>query len=294
MQYLPYIAVFLQSVSTAIKNSKILFYIQDIDEDCLDILCKTYQNSEFIETDIAFPKRNVERIPLKMKTWTEALSKLNGDILFLDCDTIVSKSPQGFFSDADITFTSKDEQFQINTGVMLTKNSKAVQFFYQQWTQDILNILTDEQRIEIACSAQHHFGAVDQMAFYELINFNLEKNNYVYNTPYGPISLASMPCDELNQVNSVPLNDNIYIYHYKGGWRQIIKSGEFTQYRRFYESYPMLLLFHKTLKKAKKAMLLNGASPKTVEKFSIYPFKWGLFKIKYFLLSLLNNNLYSI
>lgn len=285
MQYSPYIAVFMQSIYESVKNFRISFYIQDIDADCLDILCKTYRETNFIKTNIKFPSRNIERIPLKMKIWTEALSQYEGKILFLDSDTIISKSPESFFSEADITFTAKNEQFQINTGVMLVKNSNAVQYFFQEWTNRIMDILNSEEMINIACSPQYNFGAVDQMAFYQMIDFNLEKNFYSFNTPYGDITLKSVPCNILNQTNSVPLSDDIYIYHYKGGWRAIIQSGEFSQYRGFCESYAMLKLFSRTLDSAKKAMLKNGALPHTIEKFSIFPFSWFLLKIKFLILS---------
>lgn len=288
MQYAPYIAVFMQSIYESINNSHISFYIQDIDVDCLDILCRTYPKTNFIKTNIKFPSRNIERIPLKMKIWTDALSQYEGKILFLDSDTIVSKSPECFFSDADIIFTTKNEQFQINTGVMLVKNSNAAQYFFQKWTNKIIDILNDEEKISIACSPQYHFGAVDQMAFYQMIDFSLEKKCYSFNTPYGDITLKSVPCNELNQTNSVPLNNDIYIYHYKGGWRSIIQHGEFSQYRGFFESYSMLKLFSETLNRAQKAMLTNGALPQTIEKFSIFPFNWFLLKIRFFVMSFLN------
>lgn len=286
MQYAPYVAVFMQSIYESIKDFHVSFYIQDIDDDCLDILRKTYKKTNFIKTNIRFPARNIERIPLKMKIWTEALSQHEGEILFLDSDTIVSKSPKCFFSDADIIFTTKNEIFEINTGVMLVRNSNAVQYFFQEWTNKIMEILNSEEMINIACSPQYPFGAVDQMAFYQMINFDLEKNFYSFNTPYCDITLESVPCNILNQTNSVPLNNDIYIYHYKGGWRTIIQCGSFSQNRGFLESYEMLKLFSRILDSSKKAMIKNGALPKTIEKFSIFSFNWIFLKIKFFILSL--------
>jgi hypothetical protein len=269
-----YTFVLLQSLADNAPGERITIYWQDIDSDVMEALSACYPDVSFLETSFYISGSYTQKIPAKMHLWTKAVNEYTENLCFVDSDAIVAKSPAIFLETykEDIIFTDKKEQFHINTGVMLVRPSNMVRNFFMLWTAEIMNIITDSELLDRAISTKNHYGAADQMAFYELIGYQPDKQKYILPSDFGTISLRSVPCDILNQTNSVPLDDGIFVYHYKGAWRDILRKNTFTPARTRSDSLPMLLQFihyHRlSIAKIKKL----GATSKTQDKLKIYRF----------------------
>jgi hypothetical protein len=258
-------------------------YWQDIDSDIIDAFELCYSNVTFIKTYFSMYGAMSQRIPSKMYMWQHAVDLHHTPICLIDCDTIIVKSPAKFFDlDADIIFTDKNEQFYINTGVMLVRPSPAVRNFFSQWTDRTIEIVNDPKLLNTAISSENHYGAADQMAFYEIIQYTQSKKGYIVNIPGFKIKLQAIDCNILNQTNSVKLNDSIFIYHYKGGWRDILSKGIFHDARPQYDSTPMLLQFLSYYTEAIRHLKNNGIKHSTLYKIQCHDFSKHILRVVFF------------
>ncbi len=240
---------FLHSISMACPRSRTRVFWQDIDERRVAALKIAYPHVEFIETEAPLASSSVERISQKVYLWEHAASTVTSPALcMLDCDMIVVRDPTKYFSlPFDVGFTVKNEKFPINTGTLLLRNSPAALKFLRVWREKTSDLLTQQDMIRLASSPDYPYGGVDQMAFHRLIDYSARKEYYCINIDQTQVTLKTLPCTELNETNSVPLNENQYILHYKGGWHSIILKGTaFTRNRRFSDCQEMHRLYIST------------------------------------------------
>lgn len=269
--YASMLAVCLQSIVDNVQKNNITVYWQDTDDDIICALQQLWPYIGFVKTAYDISGSSCKKIPMKMQLWTEAIEKAwNDSLCFIDNDTVICQTPESLLRDSDVIFTDKDEQFQINTGVVLVNPSKTTIAFFQDWMQETMRIVRDERLLQQAVSPINPYGAADQMALHRLLGYKKEKKIYSYHTTCGEVRLIAVPCSQYNQTNSVPLSPDIWIYHYKGGWRDILFYGRHSPYRPACECWPMQILYLNIYRKVLRAMRAHNVAEDTIKKFCIY------------------------
>ena len=239
----------LYSVVHSNPEAAITVFWQDVGDSIKD-LKDAFPQVNFINTEKEMGVDSVSRIANKTQLWTEAALLYKGENLaFVDVDMLVLKDVSHFFVDKtfDVLFTYKDEIYPINTGTVLIRASQKVVNFFTIWTQETMNILSDNELKKQATSRSYPYGAPDQMAFYRLLNFSLPQETYAV----SGLVIKGVPCALLNETNSKPVHTETHIIHYKGGWHSILIDGtDFTFRRPKPDSWEMYLLYLRTYKEA--------------------------------------------
>ncbi len=89
------------------------------------------------------------------------------------------------------------------------------------------------------------------MALHTLLNYKRQVSRYPEASKKFDLQIQMVPCDELNETFSVPINKKTRIIHYKGGWRSILfEEGPFTKNRTKMDSWEMYIFYIKSFKKA--------------------------------------------
>jgi len=268
--YSALLAVFLMSIRKNCNNSTITVYWQDIDDDIIAALQKIFPYY-FVKTEFSIDSAIHKRIPSKMLLWLHALEECHEDkICFIDSDTVVQHRPDVFFEDYDCIFTDKNEQFHLNTGVVLIKKAPATYEFMRLWTERTIEIVEDTLLLEEATSSQNHYGAADQMALHQLIGYTPACKEYQYHTTKGSLALKAVPCSILNETNSISLSPAIYVYHYKGGWRDVLLNGLHSPYRTKKDCLPMHIQYLKLYWECRNLMRDAHVPEESIEKIRLY------------------------
>ena len=246
-RYAALLAVFLWSLHKNCPKARALIYWQDIDDEIIEALAQVFPFARYKKTYYNIEGDIAQRISSKTHLWAQAVADhLGAKLCLMDSDMLVARSPFPLWDeDVDIVFTDKDEQFQINTGIMLVRSTAAVSCFFQKWLQRTLEIINNPKLLAEAVSSENHYGAADQMSFYEMLDYDPCRKTYTIATDQGAVRLKAVPCSVLNETNSVPLSAEKYIYHYKGGWRPILFEGTFPPYRSEADSLPMYIQYLK-------------------------------------------------
>ena len=245
-----------------------------MDEKIIHSINSSYSDLQFINTDIKFEKDPIKRISSKTILWSRAVNDSpRRNIVLLDCDILVRTSLSKYFqNNFDIGFTYKNEQFPLNTGVMLIKKNPSSLKFFEKWKQDTLKIIKDDAMREKASSVDYPYGGPDQMSFYKILNYKKDKTDYEIQIDDKNLSLVGFPCRFLNETNSVPLNDKIDVIHYKGGWQPILMKGaRFSKYRSFKNGKEMYLLYLKTFRDGFERLLKNDNKIKMAQLNIFFP-----------------------
>ncbi|MEZ4753485.1 MAG: hypothetical protein R3A13_04135 [Bdellovibrionota bacterium] len=243
----------LYSVVRTHPEDKITVFWQDMDQKLISILEKTFEQVNFIQTSLDIANDLLVRIASKTLLWERAVHSIPDDkICLLDSDTLVYKNISPFFlHDFDVAFTVKPDEWPINTGVMLVKKTLAAEKLFTRWREKTLEVLSNPEMIKEAKSLDFPYGAPDQMSFYQLVAYQNDKAEFQLVLDDIPVSLRSFPCAQLNETRSLPVSKDTYIYHYKGGWRNILVEGDvFTSNRPKLESFGMYKLYLSTFKDA--------------------------------------------
>ncbi|MGV3531967.1 MAG: hypothetical protein ACO1QR_06320 [Chthoniobacteraceae bacterium] len=212
-------------------------YHQDLPAHLSDAIAKTYPNVSWVETAFDFTRDRIQRISSKTLAWEQALRRqpTNEKLILLDVDTLVIRDLSQVVAgeDWDVLFTWKDEQFVLNTGVLVCRVNAAARAFFTAWKERTLAILSDPERYRVANDSRNPFGASDQMALHELLGYRLGRTNYEVPVEGGAARLRGVPCAILNETNSCPVSEQTHVIHYKGGWQPILLDGRrFTKHRR--------------------------------------------------------------
>jgi len=149
-------------------------------------------------------------------------------------------------------FTHKpDEQFPINTGVILCRNTEHTISFFDLWRDETIKIINTPELFSIANSINHHYGGADQMSICSIFEYEKQKKRYDIRINNDMLTIKPIHCKVLNETNSTQITEQTHIIHYKGGWQPVLLEGmNFTKDRTRDNSKDMYLLYLNTYKKA--------------------------------------------
>ncbi|MFC1815385.1 hypothetical protein ACFL0M_05440, partial [Thermodesulfobacteriota bacterium] len=217
-EYVPLLSVCLDSLSREHPDDRVTVVWDQINGTEIKLLQTRFREVMFQKQEQGITHLDIrKRIPLKLRFWAEITNRFKEEIIcFLDSDTLVYKNitpyVQGEF---DLLFTWKNETFPLNVGVVIIKNSQKIKKFLDLWHKHTEDIVNNENLLESAC-ARH--GAADQQALADLIGIPTYENEIIRTFDFGNICFKGVPCDELNQINIVPVDSGASIFHYKTGW----------------------------------------------------------------------------
>ncbi len=221
---------------------------EEIPDKYIEPIKIAFEKFDFIKTNVGFTKDPVKRISSKTIVWQMGADKYpNENLAFIDVDMIVLQNISHYFSKHfDIIFTYKNEQYPINTGVILCKNSDKTQLFFEHWKLETLKILNDSIALKQATDINYPYGGADQMSFYHLIDYRHNKLDFTKKIDDVELNIKAEICEKLNQTNSTEIKEDTYIVHYKGGWQQILIHGfNFTKNRPRSKSWQMYIEYLK-------------------------------------------------
>ncbi len=269
----------LYSISKSNPIADVTVIWEDIPDKYICPVKKCFKNYEFIETKIGFTKDPAKRIASKTILWQMGVDRYPGELLALiDVDTLIIKDITHFFEEFnyDIIYTYKNEQFPLNTGVLLCNNSTKTRLFFKKWKEETFGIFKKPDLLIQATNSSFPYGAVDQMAFYRVIVYKHNSTKYCVNLGSHKVKLLGIPCKTLNETNSTAITKENHIIHYKGGWQNILIKGlNFTKKRPKKLSWEMFILYLKTYSGA-----VNHINKKTKMNYPIDFFK---IKIPYYI-----------
>ena len=159
--YLPFLAPHLYSVSRCHPGTTELVLWQDLPQHEIDLLSMGFHHCEFSRIEEPIEGSIHQRIGRKLRAWgTSCKLYPDNPLCFIDCDTLLVRPLGEFFTnDFDILFTWKDEVFPINTGVLLTRNGRIGNEFFQEWVRRVEQAITDPAALSRALAVS---GAADQ------------------------------------------------------------------------------------------------------------------------------------
>ena len=244
----------LYSIKTSHPAAHVSVFWDDINETTR-LLERAFPDYEFVASRINATGDVVNRIAEKASLWAYAARRYPGEnLVLLDSDMLVIRDITNYFQlGFDIGFTYKDETYPINTGILLVRESnESSQTFLDAWATRTVAINSNSEEKRMATNRSFPYGAPDQMAFYELVGFSLNKDQYAVQINDGyPLIFRAIPCGELNETNSCPITDTTRVIHYKGGWHPILLDGTgFTSHRPKADSWEMYLLYLATYNEA--------------------------------------------
>lgn len=245
----------LHSITRSHPRALATVYWQEIPAAQIESLKVAFPAFDFRETDFDFSGHWVRRIASKMRSWSRAVAEHADEsmLVLADADTLILRDLKPFFAaqDADVIFTWKPENVPVNTGVMLVKAGPAATAFFQRLSERTVEILESPVLYAEANDPALGFGAADQMALMQLVDFRREVTNYEVTIGGETVRLRAEPCSLLNETNSRPLDSDIHIIHYKGGWQPILLQGRpFSRFRPRASSWEMFALYLTTFREA--------------------------------------------
>lgn len=227
---------------------------EGMDSKRLSLLKGAFPEFEFIETHFEFSNDKIKLISSKTLLWEYASSlKMNEMLVFVDVDMLIVKNLSSIIlkDDFDVIFTKKNELYPINTGMLVCRNNEKTHAFFELWKEKTKNILNDKVLFAQSGSRDFPYGGADQMALYQMLDFDFKKENYLLSLGGATINVKSMPCAVLNETNSTTISDYTHIIHYKGGWQLILIDGDcFTKNRPKKDSWEMYVYYLKTFLRA--------------------------------------------
>lgn len=268
--YLPLLAPHLYSVRQHHPDTKELVLWQDLPSHEIDLLSCAFPNCRFIEVEEPIEGNEPQKISRKTRCWRDASQLYPEDMLFfIDCDTLVVRSIGKFLThDFDILLTWKDEPFPLNTGVLIVKNGRIGEGFFEEWAARTERIVADPKALSFACNVS---GAADQHSLREIIGFANYDGRFIREFAGRDFVFKGVPCQFLNETNSVPITEDTHIIHYKSGWHPIILRGEdFTESRPEHQSREMYDFWMNTAAQAKRYVakhVVRHATRQSVERF---------------------------
>ena len=243
----------LYSIHTSHPKAKATIFWRDV-TPATRLLEKAFSEFDFIDISHPIDGTFISRIAHKTVLWAEAARRHAGEnLIFVDVDMLVRKDVEHFFSeDFDLAFTYKDSEiYPINTGTFLTRGTATTAAFFDRWEKETKKIMQDKELLRRATIHDFPYGAPDQMAFYEMIQYQKGKKRYQVTIEGTQLSCAGFPCEMLNETNSVPITETTAIIHYKGGWHNILLNGRgFTFRRPRGASWEMYFFYIKTYEDA--------------------------------------------
>jgi hypothetical protein len=232
-KHTPFVFTFLHSVTKTCPDARIIIGYYDFSLVELNLLKISYPFVEFISLDNTNSKglSHAANASQKINTWFQLFdlhTKENDQILFLDIDTLMIKSPfEIFTSDIDLVLTRKKGKWPLNSGVLFVCKNANTQTIFYNWL-----ILTNKiiSSMHLNSQAEASYGGADQDALIKTLgiskcinNFDLDTYMYVYLE--SNVKIKFVNCEEYNQTESAKITPLTKIIHYKAGWHNILING---------------------------------------------------------------------
>lgn len=230
--YLPMLWVHLQSIAYHHPDTPVSIFYEDISKNEIRILQSSFPNYKFIRGPALIKERDVMKIiPLKLRYWSIACDAYPDEVVYLlDCDTIACSNISHFIDeDFDVVYTWKNEQFPLNTGVIILKSKSNVRKFMKHWLNRTEEIIANPVDFKKAIEVN---GAADQQALFEILATK-DYDGFVERNIEGEmVKFKGIACKYLNEINCVPITEDTHIIHYKAGWHPILlENASFTKNR---------------------------------------------------------------
>lgn len=262
--YVPYLSVCLSSLVKNHPDDWVDVFIGDTPQHEILLLRTQFSRVNFkeVSTSASQYKSSTQSIPAKLEHWAKYIKNVpSGEIVaFLDADLLIYKNIKSSLpSDFDIVYTWKNEKWPLNTGVLIVKASSNVVSFLQEWHQKTIALISDSKKLKQAIQTS---GGGDQHTLLEMMDAvkpnPIPKGSWKKEYEFGKINFYGASCEELNQTNSVSLNADSKIFHYKSGMRPVILGdGQFTKARPPETSYEIWALWENTYRQHNKEALKN-------------------------------------
>lgn len=231
----------LHSLQESQPGAKATIYWQDVPERLIEAVQKTFPSFDFVRTEFDFAGDSVTRIASKVLVWSRAAEEHASEsrLCFGDADTLVIRDIAHFFDEhaADVIFThhpdpaKNRDRAPVNTGVILARGGAAATEFFRRWKAETLHILATPELFAQANDHALPYASPDQMAVHRLVGYEPSRTSYEL-AGEPPVRVDAARCEQLNEMNSRPLDDAMHIIHYKGGWQHILLNGRpFSQWR---------------------------------------------------------------
>jgi hypothetical protein len=228
-----FVFTFLHSVTKTCPDARIIIGYYDFSLVELNLLKISYPFVEFISLDNTNSKglSHAANASQKINTWFQLFdlhTKENDQILFLDIDTLMIKSPfEIFTSDIDLVLTRKKGRWPLNSGVLFVCKNANTQTIFYNWL-----ILTNKiiSSMHLNSQAEASYGGADQDALIKTLGIskcinNFDLDTYMYAYLESNVKIKFVNCEEYNQTESAKITPLTKIIHYKAGWHNILING---------------------------------------------------------------------
>ncbi len=243
----------LHSIAQTHPDARVTIYWQDVPQSRLEAIRATFRHFDFVPMNFDFANDPRVRIANKVLAWSRAADEHAHEarLCFADADTLVLRGIGHFFDDfdADVIFTHNPtrenrDKAPVNTGVILARGGAAASAFFRHWKAETLHIL---ETPELFAQANDHalpFASPDQMAMHRILGYETPRTHYEIEVENQSVRIDAAACQQLNEMNSRPLADDIHIIHFKGGWQHILLDGRpFSRWRPRRLSWQMFIVF---------------------------------------------------
>lgn len=221
----------LFSVCKNVPGARSIVFHDGIENEIQGRFCAAF-GAEFHEVDLELSGDKQQIIGQKISVWMRALEiAQEGVYIFIDVDTLVVRDISRYADGKwDIAITTRDSvPYPINTGVVLLRMNaetrSRIRDFFALWANRARDILADPEQTRRARMRNYPYGAIDQMALYELLGYKRGHDSYVVETRSGSVSVNAIDCRFLNEIESVPVTEDTHIIHYKGTWQPVLIDG---------------------------------------------------------------------
>lgn len=258
--YIDYLRVLLQSIKDVYydRAHTVLYYanmsdeyISEIKERMPNCLVKEITGYNLKDGDYNW------LASLKSAIWSDVLAE-NPQIdnaVCLDTDMLVIKPVEDLFErDFDISFCYKTDESEnlnwpINGGLVLVKNSEQAIKFLKEWKDKTFAFKDVDEKTRKRKT--RIWGGDDQITLGEMLGTR-DKKQYGKPIMYKGTKLLGTPCEYVNEMRCVPISEKTHIIHYKGRWRPVLATNEFTQYRPREKCLHLFKLWKSTLERWNK------------------------------------------
>jgi hypothetical protein len=238
-KYAYFLGPHLRSILQTHPDADGLVLWQDLPPCEIDLMRIAFPSFRFEQATTAMDGSLHQRIPRKLHAWRDAcIAYPDRPICLLDCDTLVVKPLDRFFEPGwDVTFTHKNEQFPLNTGVMLVRTGAIGETVMDELLRRVESIVQSPTELDKAVNTS---GAADQHALRQVIGWDDYDRDITTEIDGAPVVFRGQPCSVLNETNCAPITDDLHIIHYKTGWHPILIDGaDFTPNRPATRCEPM-------------------------------------------------------
>lgn len=141
----------------------------------------------------------------KLKKWNDIVQEAEGNIVLMDCDTLLLKDVSHVFNmDFDVAYTKRTagERFPLNGGVVFVRANKETKAFFKEWLEVNNRMMSDS---DFHRPYYKKYAGINQASFGHL----LEK---------GPnIDIIDVPCRKYNACDVDDWNnlEDTHILHIK-------------------------------------------------------------------------------